>query len=243
MSRQLSIVIPVGPGDRSWLQLLKRICKIAPKKLGCEVLISACREDQEFEKDWNATLKITKPVEVRLFRGAVGRGKQLNKAISKAKGEFIWVLHADSKVCPEHIELIWDAIHSGRDGLYYFLLGFSEPRHVCLRMNAIGANLRSYLGMPFGDQGFFFKRRIWKKLGGFSESVAYGEDHLFVWQCHQTNVPLFAFKSVLYTSSRRYSEHGWLKTTLKFAYLTWAQAIPESLKLLRVKISKRNQNL
>jgi glycosyltransferase involved in cell wall biosynthesis len=243
LSRQLSIVIPVGPGDKSWKHLLDRLHKITPKKLSCEVLLSACQEDRQFDGDFLAKFEGKKHVKVHLIAGTHGRARQLNRAIAKLKTEFVWVLHADSEISSDHFEEILAAMHSCGECLYYFPLGFFQPSHMLLRLNALGANLRSRFGIPFGDQGFFFKVKTWCKVGGFSESASYGEDHLFVWQCHRHNVPLFAFKSTLYTSPRRYEEHGWLKTTVKFAYLTWLQALPEGIKLLRSKISKRNLSL
>lgn len=243
MSRQLSIVIPVGPGDKSWRELLGQLCAITPKKLSFEVLLSGCHQDRQFDDDFLAQFSDKQHVKVHLLLGAAGRARQLNRAIRRIRTDFVWVLHADSKVNSGHFEEILAAVNSGRECLYYFRLGFLQPSHMLLRLNALGANLRSRCGMPFGDQGFFFKVETWCKVGGFSESAAYGEDHLFVWQCHCYNVPLFAFESILYTSPRRYEEHGWLKTTVKFAYLTWLQALPEGIKLLRSKISQRNVSL
>ena len=46
------------------------------------------------------------------------------------------------------------------------------------------------LGVPFGDQGFAVSKEIFGTLGGFPENVPYGEDHLFVWRARQKGVPL-----------------------------------------------------
>jgi hypothetical protein len=87
--------------------------------------------------------------------------------------------------------------------------------------------------MPFGDQGLVLARSTMAALGGFDESAPYGEDHLLVWAAHRGGVPLRATGARLLTSARKYQERGWLQTTSAHVLLTYRQAWPELLKLVR----------
>lgn len=240
MSSKISIVIPVGIGDTSWINLLKNLSQVMPKKPSCEVILSVSSGDDQFDSENCLVSKSELGFSILIVRGGCGRAKQLNRGIDQASFDNIWALHADSLVTADHLLAVGFNLKHGEDCLYFFSLGFSAPKNSLLFLNQFGANVRSrFLGMPFGDQGFFFKKSLWQRLGGFPENARYGEDHLFVWRCHQSRVPLCGLKTVLYTSARRYDEDGWLQTTVKFAYLTWTQALPEALKCVAYRIAKR----
>ena len=57
-----------------------------------------------------------------------------------------------------------------REALYYFSLKFDDGR--ILRLNSLGANLRSRLfSLPYGDQGFCLSKELFLRIGGFPENV------------------------------------------------------------------------
>ncbi len=115
------------------------------------------------------------------------------------------------------------------DALGYFDLRFAPDGPAAVQANALGAWIRSRLfGLPFGDQGFFLRREVFERLGGFDASQACGEDHAFVWAAHRAGVPVVAAGAPLYSSARKYAEQGWLRTTARHLRLTVAQAWRES---------------
>lgn len=103
-----------------------------------------------------------------------------------------------------------------------------------MSINAWGANFRSrFLKIPFGDQAFLLRRKLWEALGRFPVGSAYGEDHLFVWAARRAHIAVIRLPAEISTSARKYTERGWLATTAKHLLLTARQAVPEYIDLER----------
>jgi hypothetical protein len=118
--------------------------------------------------------------------------------------------------------------------LGWFDLAFLEDGPRLVRLNAWGARLRSRVfGLPFGDQGLVLPAASFAALGGYDESVRYGEDHLLVWAAHAARLPVIPVGATLYTSARTYARNGWLLTTLCHWMLTLRQALPQWWRLRR----------
>jgi hypothetical protein len=227
---QLSVVIPVGPGDAAWRELLGQL---GPQlQAGTEVLVAATTpEPPEF-----TALKpgIVPPAQWRWLVGPPGRASQQNRGATAAGGEFLWFLHADSRLPPNALAVLGQRLSQDPAALWYFDLRFLPDGPRLMWLNALGARFRSrLLGLPFGDQGLALSRRAFEQLGGFREDLPYGEDHMLVWAARRSGVRLRPVGCALSTSARKYQQRGWLGTTLTHLWLTWRQALPESLAWLK----------
>jgi GT2 family glycosyltransferase len=179
-------------------------------------------------------------LKVRWLTSAPGRARQLNEGARASVRPYLWFLHADSRFTPFTLQALQESLNEEPGALHYFDLAYSEEdRPALMRLNELGAWWRSrLLGLPFGDQGFCLSRDNFNKLGGFSESVEYGEDHLLVWRAKELGIPLRATGAPLLTSPRKYSERGWARTTLKHQLLSLKQAMPEAAKLAARMLSR-----
>jgi GT2 family glycosyltransferase len=165
------------------------------------------------------------------------RAKSLNKGAAEASGEWLWFVHADSRVTTDNLCALERSLEKYPDALHYFDLAFDRP---ALRGNALGANLRSSLfATPFGDQGLCIRKSLFNQLGGYRENTAYGEDLLFIWQARQAGVLLRRIPSQLLTSGRKYQQQGWLKLTLLYQWRWIMMSLPELLKLIAIRIRAR----
>ncbi|RUO25472.1 glycosyl transferase family 2 [Aliidiomarina minuta] len=143
------------------------------------------------------------------------RALSLNWGAQQAQGEFLWFLHADSRVSQDNLIQLQKQLQRFPQALHYFDLRFDQG--VLPRLNAWGANIRSRLfKAPYGDQGFCIHRDQFKKSGGFAEDVAYAEDLFFVWRAQRQGIRLNRIPSKLVTSARKYRQQGWLKLTLTY---------------------------
>ena len=214
---KLSIVIPVGPGDTAWRDLLD---DLAVLKGAAEVILVA--PTGETPPDFvpaDHGLRIP----ARWQEAPAGRARQQNAGAADAAGETLWFLHADSRLTAAATNAAM--AFCGHAALGYFNLEFDTDGPWLTRLNALGARLRSrWLGLPFGDQGLLLPRRLFDAIGGFDESLHAGEDHALVWAARRAGIPLASVGVALRTSGRRYAEHGWLRTTLHHASLTVTQA-------------------
>lgn len=217
MSR-VSIVVPVGPGEISWPPLLDTLQADATS---AELLPVFAEDDPQ-----------TAPSAA--LRAPAGRAQQQNAGAVAATGDRLWFLHADTRLTPGSLPALRAWLDDGAPALGWFRLRFADdgPRPLGLRLsrwNARGANWRSrVLGLPFGDQGLILPRADFEGIGGFDESLDYGEDHALVWRARRAGLPLRAVDAELITSARRYADRGWLRTTLRHLVLTTTQAWKES---------------
>lgn len=161
------------------------------------------------------------------------RARSLNAGARRAAGALLWFLHADCRPTAAAVARLKAAAIAHPGALHFFDLDFGPEAGRLVKLNEIGGNLRSrLLRLPYGDQGLACRRDTFARIGPFREDVAYGEDHLFVWQAHRAGVKLVRVGTRLPTSARTYAGHGWLRLTLLYQYRFLAQALPQLAALL-----------
>lgn len=176
------------------------------------------------EKQHKKLLDDLKKTKAEIIISSEGtRTKSLNVGASKAKNNFLWFLHADSRINSENLNSLRKSIEKKPEALHYFsLTGLPF-------LNRWGANIRSHLfGLPYGDQGFCLSKYLFQKLEGYPENTPYGEDLIFIRRAKKAGIKLNHIPSKLYTSARKYHEYGWLKLTF---VRQW-----QLIKLLRQKL-------
>ena len=191
MSVDISIIIPLAVSETQQHRLLKDLSDIPTLK---GEVIQCCKGN---------------------------RAISLNKGAAQASGQWLWFLHADSRITTANVQALQQQLTRRPEALHYFKLGFDKnPKQFGLTcLNAWGANVRSRLfGAPFGDQGLCIRRDHFRTLGGYSEIAPYGEDVLLVWKARKTGIKLNRIASTLLTSPRKYQDYGWLKLTLLFQW-------------------------
>jgi GT2 family glycosyltransferase len=210
---QLSIVLPVGPGDRAWspLHALLREQAAAAELLA----VFAEGDPQSTPSD--------------ALRSAQGRANQQNAGARAARRKWLWFVHADTRFAPDTLPALRAFLQRDESALGWFRLRFDHdgprPLQWAMRANAIGANWRSRrLGLPFGDQALVIPRSELDRLDGFDVRLACGEDHALVWRARRAGLPLREIDATVITSARKYAERGWLRTTLRHLRLTADQA-------------------
>lgn len=221
-SRQLipqsvGAVIPVGPGDRDWRGLIGLLDGLAPT-LPRRLVFA--RGDQQARP---------RQASERWTESSRGRARQQNAGAAGMDHEWLWFLHADSRPTAATLAALQVFIADADDAVGYFDLRFLDDGPALMRLTELGASWRSRrLALPFGDQGLLLRRERFYELGCFDESRAYGEDHALVWQARRSGVPIRRIPAPLYTSARKYREHGWWATTWRHQWLTWMQAWAEA---------------
>lgn len=154
-----------------------------------------------------------------------GRARQMNLGAQKAQGKILLFLHADSMIPAGGLEAISKALEDPQviGGAFRLRINATGWGY---RLIAWGANLRTrLLGLPYGDQGIFIRRKIFQKMGGFQE-IPLMEDIDLVRRMKKIG-SLRILPQPLLTSARRWEKEGLLYTTLR----NWSLA---SLYLLGV---------
>ena len=221
-----AIIIPLAPGERAWTFLLADLAAAGARG---PIVLCGPQAPQDLDTHRQGH-------DLRWVSCALGRGRQMNAGAAASDAQFLWFLHADSRLTPDAYACLLQALAQRPGDLHFFDLDFLADGPVLTKLNGWGARVRSrLLSMPFGDQGLCLARSTWERLGRFSENRRYGEDHAFIWQCLRARVPLRPVGAHLQTSARKYRDQGWLKTTFQHGYLTWRQAVPELVAFLKVR--------
>lgn len=224
----VSVIVPVGPQELLWRDLLSCFASLP---IECEIWFVAAQDQPADFEEFLAKCGLERIV--RWASVDVGRGSQMNAGASLSTREFLWFLHADSKVSSEAISALDKSLTAFPGAIHYFDLAFSEGSPIPTRLNAWGVWMRSHcLRLPFGDQGLCMSRDTFALLQGFREEVPYGEDHLLIWAAHRKHILLRAVGAALTTSARKYEANGWFSTTVHHLWRTWYQAIPQGVALL-----------
>lgn len=215
MKNRVSIIIPLAPGEKLQDELYNQLLS-APAEW--EILICSGQEPNQLLYDER----------FHLIKTYGGRAGSLNEGASRATGDYLWFLHADSVLVDFTYEKLDEIADMHKSELYYFDLKFIHLSNHNVRPKEIGVLFRCRcLKTPFGDQGFFMKKELFEANGPYSVEASYGEDHLFVRKLRRKKIKIIPIGMQLYTSPRKYEQSGWVKVTIRHQYLWIKQAIED----------------
>lgn len=223
----LSVIIPLAPQESAYHTLLPQL-KTLPR--GSEIILISPKDAPPPPPS-----PLPNPTDHTLItlHSKPGRGPQMNAGARHASGKYLWFLHADTHLTNRSIAKLMTLLAKDQKALFYFDLTFHDDPTGLMCLNALGVQFRSrLLKMPFGDQGLCISKALFDTLGGYDENLSRAEDHAFVWHARHHSVPLVPVRAKLSTSARKYTQNGWLRTTLLHLCLSGQQAWPEIKKTL-----------
>ena len=130
------------------------------------------------------------------------RGYQLNYGANKAKGTWLFFLHADSRLTKNWSREVNSVFKSNRDLIYFFRFKV-QKQHLIFRFLELFVQLRSnFLKTPYGDQGLLISRENFSKNKGY-KNFPIMEDIDFILRLGK-NKKLIPLKSSIFTSGRKW---------------------------------------
>lgn len=202
----ISIVIPVLNEERAIGALLDNIDSLAGAK---EVIVA----------DGGSTdqTRTTASSSVAVIDCPRGRGPQCNAGARRAGGGILFFLHADSRLQPDALHKIEQAVACGA-GWGCLKLRFDDA-HPITALVAWCSNLRvSTRGIVFGDQGIFMTRDLFERLGGFPE-LPLMEDYQLSLLLRGMKVRPVLADSRITSSARRFAAGGRLRALWRMSRL------------------------
>jgi rSAM/selenodomain-associated transferase 2 len=155
-NRDLSVIIPALNEERTLRACMDSVKKLDPLEI---IVVDGGSSDR--------TAKIAEEAGVVIIQSPRGRGIQMNKGASLAKGKILLFLHADTRM-PEVKKSLASSLFNDYVG-GFFKLKFNDDS-ISTRLVEAFANMRArLLSLPYGDQALFIKRAIFEKMGGFRE--------------------------------------------------------------------------
>lgn len=175
--KNISIIIPTLNEEKNIKTCIESAKRLNPFEI---IVVDGGSTDR--------TREIASETGVLVLESPKGRGAQMNKGASVAKGDILLFLHADAQLLSG---LSFQAEQSNLESLYEIASHPSDVRnHGLINKNYIGgffrlrfddnsistrlveffANLRARLfSLPYGDQAIFIRKDIFQKIGGFKE--------------------------------------------------------------------------
>ena len=143
----------------------------------------------------------------RLITAPPGRGSQLAAGADAADAPWLLFLHADTVPGTGWVDAIRRHIADCPDQAGWFRLSYDD-HSAPARLVAGWANLRSRLGLPYGDQGLLISSALYRSVGGYPP-VSLMEDVALARALGRAHLTPLAARAV--TSAERYRREGWLR--------------------------------
>jgi rSAM/selenodomain-associated transferase 2 len=150
------------------------------------IIIPTFNEAQSIGRTLDALARVSGPIEIivvdggsldetaaivcerglRLLTSEKGRGAQMHKGASVARGEALWFLHADTMPTPDAARLIMKALRERDVVGGNFSVCFEGTHHAARFLTWLYPRLRR-LGLCYGDSAIFVRRETYERIGGF----------------------------------------------------------------------------
>ncbi|MDQ7001608.1 MAG: TIGR04283 family arsenosugar biosynthesis glycosyltransferase [Ghiorsea sp.] len=217
----LAIVVPVFNEEKTLSLALKKLQHLniqAPDEI---LFVDGGSTDN--------TKQIILDAGFQCLKSAQGRAKQMNFGAENIKGKIILFLHIDTSISSSNILNIKKTYkHGFLSGRFNVILSNTDVRY---RIISFFINVRSRLsGISTGDQTMFVTRVAFEQVGGFPD-FALMEDVALSKKLKPLG-KVACLKDTVTTSSRRWEQHGVVKTVLlmwKLRFLYWLGVSPERL--------------
>ncbi|MCW9015276.1 MAG: TIGR04283 family arsenosugar biosynthesis glycosyltransferase [Gammaproteobacteria bacterium] len=182
------------------------------------------------------TIELSQPLVDKIIHADRGRSLQMNTGAQQATGDALWFVHADTLVPNNADQLIANALnHKKYWGRFDVNL---SGRQLLFRIIERMINIRSCItGIATGDQGIFVDIRAFNQLTGYA-AIALMEDIELSSRLKNNYGRPACISSKLMTSSRRWQEHGILRTIL----LMWRLRLAYFLGVHPDTLAKRYSN-
>jgi rSAM/selenodomain-associated transferase 2 len=141
----------------------------------------------------------------------IQRAAQMNAGASQATGDWLLFLHADSRLPPGWEAAIRGVPAATVGGWFRFALD-DDAWQARLIERGVAWRVR-LLRLPYGDQGFFVRRAVFERLGGF-RALPLLEDVDFIGRLRRAG-PVCELPLPLLTSARRWRHDGWLRRSVR----------------------------
>lgn len=177
------------------------------------------------------TRELAREFGARVFQSAPGRARQLQAGLEATAGEVVVFVHADTRLPRGWAAALTRAL--ARPGCVAGAFDFAFE-HVPASPGSLawvewGTRLRArWLGLPYGDQALFARRRELEAIGGVPQTSLMEDLDLVVRLRRRGAFTLLPL--AVHTSPRRHLEHGVWRSAARhaIALLAWRLGAPRA---------------
>ena len=175
----------------------------------------------------DATVAVAQASGAHVLAAPRGRGPQLAAGVAAARGDWLLLLHADTRLDPD-----WPAAAAahiaagpGQAGYFRFALDCADAR--ARRLERAVAWRSRALALPYGDQGLLIQRDLLAAVGGL-RPLPLMEDVDLVRRLGRAR--LVALPAAAVTSAERWERAGWRRRSARnlFCLAAWFAGVPSA---------------
>lgn len=190
----------------------------------------------------DGTPSLARPLCDHVLTSARGRALQMNAGAAAATCEVLLFLHADTVLPQDADRSVLGALGDGAEWGHFDVRLWDHTHgvrgHCLLALVERMMNLRSRLtGIATGDQAMFVRRDVFDAVRGFP-SIALMEDVALSGNLRRRSRPA-CLRSTVVTSSRRWTDHGVLRTIVLMWQLRLAYFLGADPDVLAVRYRRR----
>lgn len=163
----------------------------------------------------------------RVLAAARGRGSQFAAGVAAARGAWLLLLHADTRLGPGWTRAVSaHRANAASAGYFRFALDSPDPRARRLE-RAVAWRCRT-LALPYGDQGLLIHRDLLARVGGV-RPLPLMEDVDLVRRLGRSRLAPLDADAV--TSAARWDRDGWRRRSARnlFCLALWFGGVPPGL--------------
>ncbi len=223
----ISLIIPTLNEEDNLQRTLEKIGQL-PR--GEVIVVDGGSEDN--------TVKVAEKYGAKVIKSMPSRGKQMNVGASKASGDILLFLHADT-LLPDGFSSLVRKVMSEPDVVGGSFALKLQPGTPFLKYIEENVKWRTKLfGLPYGDQAIFVRASVFREIGGYADIPLF-EDVDFIRRLKSQGKLSFIPIPVV-TSSRRYKKYGVFMTTLinKVVFFGYLLKVPPT-RLVRIYYKKK----
>ena len=173
----------------------------------------------------DSTVTLAQACGARVMTAPRGRGPQLAAGVAAARGDWLLLLHADTRLAPDWPAAAVAHIAAGpaRAGYFRFALDSADPRARCLER--VVAWRSRVLALPYGDQGLLIHRDLLAAVGSV-RPLPLMEDVDLVRRLGRAR--LASLPAAAVTSAERWEREGWRRRSARnlLCLAAWFGGVP-----------------
>ena len=161
----------------------------------------------------DGTQEIATAVGAKVLVAPRGRGSQLAAGVAAARGEWLLLLHADTRLAP-HLRPSWPGLARPPTPLkaFYFRFVLDSADKRARRLERLVAWRCRVFALPYGDQGLLIHRDLLRHVGGI-RPLPLMEDVDLVRRLGRRR--LVALEAAAITSATKWQRDGWYRRSLR----------------------------
>lgn len=154
------------------------------------------------------TVALAEGLGARVLAASRGRGTQLAAGVECADGDWLLLLHADTRLAPGWQQAVRAHCEARPESAGYFRFALDSDDVRARRLERLVAWRCRLLALPYGDQGLLIQRELLRQIGGVRD-LPLMEDVDLVRRLGRRRLSLLPVAAT--TSAAKWQRDGWYR--------------------------------